>query len=327
MANAILEMSAISKSFPGVQALQDVSLTLERGETLALVGENGAGKSTLMKILGGVYGADSGEITVDGKAAAIHSPSDADKLGISLIHQEVNLVPTLTVTENIFLGKEMTRGAFAARRMDREKMRAQAEETLGRMGSSGINANALVSSLSAAKQQLVEIAKALRNQSRILIMDEPTSALTEQDAASLFKIIASLKKDGISIIYISHRLEEIEEIADRIIVLRDGKKITELDNSEHAVRKEEIVRYMVGRELTDFYPSGKECVTNQEALKVQNLSVNGLFENVSFTLHKGEILGFSGLIGAGRTEVAKTLIGEYKKSGGARHRAPPPHLI
>jgi ribose transport system ATP-binding protein len=306
-------MNNISKSFPGVKALSDVSVSLNQGEVLALVGENGAGKSTLMKILGGVYLPNEGEILIDGKRAVIHTPLDSQKLGINMIFQEVNLVPTLSIAENMFLGKEMTRGPL--RRIDRANMRTKSTEVLTRLGCGNLDTAALVKDLPVAKQQMVEIAKALMNESRIIVMDEPTSALTETEAKSLFSIIENLKSHNIAVIYISHRLEEVEQICDRIAVLRDGKLVTTLDNSKRSVKKEEMVKYMVGRDLTDFYPSGNAKI-GEEVLRIEGLTKKGMFETVSFTLHRGEILGLSGLIGAGRTELAKTIFGEYKKDSG-----------
>jgi ribose transport system ATP-binding protein len=316
MSNRILAMSHITKNFPGVTALQDVSIDLNTGEVLAIVGENGAGKSTLMKILGGVYLADKGTIDIDDSRVRIQGPLDSRKLGISIIFQEVNLVPTLSIAENMFLGKELTRGKFPVRHLDRKEMSRQAKAILGRLGHDSMDTFALVKDLAVAKQQLVEIAKALMNESRILVMDEPTSALTETEAHTLFTVIETLKKQHISIIYISHRLEEIQQICDRIIILRDGRYIATLDNSERNVEKDVIVKHMVGREITDFYPAGKAVISGEEALKVSGLNKKGLFDNISFTVYKGEIVGLSGLIGAGRTEVAKTLFGEYKKDGG-----------
>ena len=316
MSNRILAMSHITKNFPGVTALQDVSIDLNTGEVLAIVGENGAGKSTLMKILGGVYLADKGVIDIDGSTVHIQGPLDSRKLGISIIFQEVNLVPTLSIAENMFLGKELTRGKFPVRHLDRKEMGRQAKAVLGRLGHESMDTFALVKDLPVAKQQLVEIAKALMNESRILVMDEPTSALTETETHTLFTVIETLKKQHISIIYISHRLEEIQQICDRIIILRDGRYIATLDNSERNVEKDVIVKHMVGREITDFYPVGKAVIGDEEALKVSGLNKKELFDNISFTVYKGEIVGLSGLIGAGRTEVAKTLFGEYKKDGG-----------
>jgi ribose transport system ATP-binding protein len=306
-------MRNISKSFPGVRALSGVTVSLNKGEVLALVGENGAGKSTLMKILGGVYQADEGEIFIDGRKAEIRTPLDSQKSGISMIFQEVNLVPTLSIAENMFLGKELAGGVFG--RLDRNAMRKQSAEVLARLGCGNLNTAALVKDLTQAKQQMVEIAKSLMNRSRIIVMDEPTSSLTGSEAEALFGIIDTLKGQGIAVIYISHKLEEIERICDRIIILRDGKFVAELDNSKRDVEKAAIVRHMVGRDLTDFYPAGN-AVIGEEVLRVANLGLKGKFSGISFSLRRGEILGLSGLIGAGRTELAKTIFGEFKKDEG-----------
>jgi ribose transport system ATP-binding protein len=306
-------MKGISKTFPGVKALSGVTISLNKGEVLALVGENGAGKSTLMKILGGVYQATEGELFIDGQKAPIHTPLDSQKFGISMIFQEVNLVPTLSVAENMFLGKELARGILG--RLDRGTMRKKSAEVLARLDCGTLNTATLIKDLTLAKQQMVEIAKSLMNQSRIIVMDEPTSSLSGAETEALFNIITTLKAQGIAVIYISQKLEEIERICDRIIILRDGKFIAELDNSKRNVEKTLIVKHMVGRELTDFYPAGN-AVIGEEIFKVVNLSLKGKFNKVSFNLRRGEILGFSGLIGAGRTELAKTIFGEFKKDEG-----------
>jgi ribose transport system ATP-binding protein len=316
MPNDVLVMSDITKTFPGVTALEDVSINLVQGEVLALVGENGAGKSTLMKILGGVYRADKGIISIEGNKVEILDTLDSQKLGISIIFQEVNLVPTLSIAENIFLGKELTRGKIIFKYLNHEEMRKKSKKVLTRLESDSLDTSLWVQDLPVAKQQIVEIAKALMNESRILVMDEPTSALTDTETHALFTIIETLKNSGISIIYISHRLEEVEQICDRITILRDGKYITTLDNSKRNVKKDEIVKYMVGREIIDFYPAGNASILPDAALRVKNLSKKNLFTGVSFTIHKGEIVGLSGLIGAGRTEVAKTLFGEFEKDEG-----------
>jgi ribose transport system ATP-binding protein len=313
MPSEFLVMRNISKTFPGVRALSGVTISLNKGEVLALVGENGAGKSTLMKILGGVYQAGEGDIFIDGQEAAIHTPLDSRKYGISMIFQEVNLVPTLSIAENMFLGKELAGGILG--RLDRNTMRKKSAEVLARLDCGNLNTAALVKDITLAKQQMVEIAKSLMNQSRIIVMDEPTSSLTGAEAEALFSIINTLKEQGIAVIYISHKLEEIERISDRIIVLRDGKFIAELDNSKKNVEKNLIVKHMVGRDLTDFYPAGN-AIIGEEILKVVNLGLKGKFNRVSFNLRQGEILGFSGLIGAGRTELAKTIFGEFKKDEG-----------
>ena len=318
MHEIVLDMKGISKAFPGVQALDDVSFDLRKGEIHSLIGENGAGKSTLIKILGGVYSADQGRIAIDGKPVSITRPNEAISLGISIIYQEFNLVPTLSVAENIFLGKELQRGRARLSRLDRRKMYDEARKVLERLKLRDVDVTAPVGSISVAKQQLVEIAKALGNNSRILVMDEPTAVLTQNESEALFAVMELLRQEGIGIIFISHRLEEVQRLADRITVLRDGRRIVTLDNAHRDVDKDEIVRNMVGRQLTEYYPPRiAEMDPNAETvLEVENLSSEGLFENVSFSLKKGEILGFSGLIGAGRTEVGMTIFGACEKTGG-----------
>lgn len=318
MSDIRLKMQGISKAFPGVQALDDVSFDLRAGEIHSLVGENGAGKSTLIKILGGVYSADSGAIEIGGSAATIAMPHEAIGLGVSIIYQEFNLVPTLSIAENIFLGKEMCRGRGLSRRLNRREMYRAAEEVLARLNMQDMDVAQPVGSISVARQQLVEIAKALVNESSILVMDEPTAVLTERETQALYQVMNMLREQGIGIVFISHRLEEVQKMADRITVLRDGKKIVTLENARRDVEKDEIVRHMVGRELTDYYPPALagHRISDEVVLKVEELSAEGMFRDVSFQLRRGEILGFSGLIGAGRTEIAMTIFGAYAKTGG-----------
>jgi len=308
-------MSGISKSFSSVKALTNVSFDLIKGEVHALVGENGAGKSTLMKVLGGVYQFDEGKILLDGKPIVIISPADALALGINIIYQEFNLAATLSAAENIYLGKELKKGGKLAR-LDREAMFAGAHEVMGRLGMDDLDVRQSVGELSVARRQLVEIGKALLNDSRILVMDEPTAVLTERETQALFNVIETLKSQGISIIYISHRLEEVQKIADRITVLRDGRFIITIDNGARSVEKDEIVSHMVGRSLNDYYPASNLTAGEEIVLRVENLSKRGMFNNISFSLLKGEILGLSGLVGAGRTELAKTIFGEYRADSG-----------
>lgn len=316
MGETVLDMRGISKRFPGVQALDHVDFSVLRGEVHALVGENGAGKSTLIKVLGGVYSADEGEILIEGASQKISTPLDAIQKGVSIIYQEFNLVPTLSVGENIFLGKEITRQKGALAAINRKEIFRRSREVLSKLHMEDIDVSMPVGRLSIAKQQLVEIAKALENHSKILVMDEPTAVLTEKETQALFEIVRQLASQGIAIIFVSHRLNEIQEICDRITVLRDGKYITTLDNHNRDVQKDEIVRHMVGRELVDYYPAAKNAVGEEVVLSVSNLSKAGMFHDVSFSLKKGEILGFSGLIGAGRTELAMTLFGVYQKDSG-----------
>ncbi|SHM94974.1 sugar ABC transporter ATP-binding protein [Gracilibacillus kekensis] len=297
----ILEMKGIIKKFGNVVAINEVDFQLNEGEVHALVGENGAGKSTLMKIIAGVYQPDSGEIFVQGKKAAISSPSESQKLGISIIHQELNLIPYLTVSENIFLGREPKNLGF----VDYKKMKRNTLELIKQFDLD-LNPKALVKDLSIGEQQVVEILKALSLKPDILIMDEPTAVLTEKETSKLFELMQLLKKRNVSIIYISHRLPELKIICDKFTVLRDGKwvKTAEIqDFTEH-----DIANLMVGRELEDMYPSVPANI-GKEILRVEGLTQSGHFNNINFSLKQGEILGFSGLIGAGRSELANAIFG------------------
>jgi len=303
----LLEMQSITKRFPGVLALDSVSFDLKMGEIHALIGENGAGKSTLMKVLGGVYQPEEGQILLEGEPVEFTSPRDALARSISVIYQEFNLVPTLSVAHNIFLGKELIgKGRIAA---DRRLMEREASKTMARLGMKGLDCSRLVRDLSIATQQLVEIAKAVYNDAKILVMDEPTAVLSPNETALLFTLMRDLQREGFSIIYISHRLSEVLDLADRITVLRDGKFVTTLDNHSHRVGERDLIRHMVGRDLQDIYPPREHVNVNETILEVKQLSKKGLFEDVSFSLARGEILGFSGLIGAGRSEVMKAIFG------------------
>lgn len=300
----LLEMRNISKAFPGVQALSNVSIDLHHGEVVALVGENGAGKSTLMKILTGIYRADEGEIFLNGKKVNVTSTKKATELGISMIHQELNLMKDLTIAENIFIGRE-PKGFLNLFIKDAElnRMTKQLFDQL----SIDLDAKTKVEQLTIAKQQLVEIAKALSFESKILIMDEPTTALTETEIDVLFEIIENLKKNGVGIIYISHRMDELKRISDRIIIMRDGEFVDTLRTSETDIKQ--VIHLMVGREV---YIESKPNIAqeNQDTvLELKNVSTNSHIKNISFTLRKGEILGFAGLMGAGRTEVANAIFG------------------
>jgi ribose transport system ATP-binding protein len=301
-------MNQISKNFPGVKALDNVSFSVKAGEVHALVGENGAGKSTLMKILGGMFLPDKGYIEIEGKKTAIRSPIESTKHKIGIIYQEFNLVPSLRIYENMFLGKE-PKSVFGT--IDRSKMRKDAQRIIDSLGFQSLNSNLMVSELSVAQQQIVEISKALINQSQVVVMDEPTAVLTDKESEILFEIINKLKAQGVATIYISHRLEEIISISDRITVLRDGKFVTELDNCNKDVQKETIVKHMVGRELNAYFPEREPYCQREIVLEVQQLGKEGMYEDINFQLHKGEILGFFGLVGAGRTEVMKSIFGEF----------------
>ena len=315
----ILEMTHITKTFPGVRALDDVCFDLNKGEVHALVGENGAGKSTLIKILGGVYLQDSGAITVNGREARIRNPHDSKEYGIGVIYQEFNLVPTLSIAENIFLGKEITHNKVLEL-MDRSAMEQKSGEILKSLGLDSVSTRTPIDRLSVAQQQLVEIGKAMFNDINILVMDEPTAVLTEKETEYLFGIVERLKTQGVSIIYISHRLEEVQRISDRITVLRDGKSITTMMNGERAVSRESIINHMVGRDLADYFPARRVPVGDGSVLEVKNLSQGNLFRDINFTLRKGEILGFAGLIGAGRSELMKTIYGALKGTAGETGR-------
>ncbi len=310
MSDLVLEMIGISKRFPGVMALNDVSLSLRAGEVHCLVGENGAGKSTLMKILAGAQPADAGEIRIGGETVNIHSPHHAQQLGVSMIYQEFNLSPFLSVAENIFLGREPRLGKSPF--INWRKMHDDARAILDRIKMS-LDVRKPVNELSVAQQQMVEIAKALSFNAKIIVMDEPSATLTDHELRALFDLIHGLKRDGIGLIYISHRLEEIFEIGDCCTVMRDGQYIATKLVSE--LTREEIIRMMVGRELKDEFPR-EAFEAGPERLRVQGLSRKGAFDDVSFTVHQGEILGITGLVGAGRTEVARAIFGADRLDAG-----------
>jgi ribose transport system ATP-binding protein len=306
--NHLLEMNGITKTYPGVKALKSVNLTIGQGEVHALVGENGAGKSTLMKILAGAESRDSGEIKVNGNPVTIESPQHAQNLGISIIYQEFNLVPQLGAAENIFLGREPTFCGF----INYRKEFADARAILENLGVD-LDVSQPVSTLSIAQQQMVEIAKALSVQSKIIAMDEPSATLTDHELKNLFRLIRALKEQGVSVIYISHRLEEIFEICDRLTVMRDGEWIASENVCD--LNRERIIEMMVGRKITDEYP--KEVFSpGNELLKVEHLS-GGIVRDVSFSVHQGEIVALTGLVGAGRTETARMIFGaDPTQSGG-----------
>ncbi len=298
-----LTMTNIRKEFPGVLALDNVSLTVLPGEVHALLGENGAGKSTLMKILAGAQPKDSGEILLYGQTAHIDSPQKAMSLGVSIIYQEFNLVPYLTVGENIYLGRE-PRAAIPAF-VDFKKLYADAQQVMDKLKVK-IDVRAPVHTLSVAQQQMVEIGKATSRQSKIIVMDEPSATLTDHELQSLFTLIRQLRSEGVSIIYISHRLEEVFEVCDRATIMRDGRWIAteEVKN----LTREDIIRLMVGRELKDAIPK-VAATPGEPALSVKNLCRDGILDNISFTVRKGEVLGIAGLVGAGRTETARAIFG------------------
>ena len=300
---AILRMNGIVKRYPGVLALDKVDFDLRAGEVHALVGENGAGKSTLMKVLSGAIPMDAGEIYLDGQNMEILSPHHAQQLGISMIYQEFNLSPYLSVAENIFLGREPLRRWVAF--IDWSRMYSDARDILARINVS-LDVRRPVNELSVAEQQMVEIGKALSFNAKILVMDEPSATLTEHELTSLFNLIRSLKQQGIGIIYISHRIEELFEIGDRVTVMRDGKRIDTTNVRD--VDKEQIIRMMVGRKITAEFPKQK-FERGPEILKVDNLNRAGVLKNISFSVHRGEIVGITGLVGAGRTELVRAVFG------------------
>ncbi|MFP3584812.1 sugar ABC transporter ATP-binding protein [Paraburkholderia sp. SIMBA_055] len=300
----LISLKKLSKSFPGVRALHDVQFELMAGEVHALMGENGAGKSTLMKILAGVYTRDSGEILVGGEPAEFLSPRDAQAAGVGIIHQELQLMNHLTVAQNIFIGRE-PRGRLGLF-LDEDKLNIAAREILSRMHVN-LDPRAMVGELTVASQQMVEIAKALSFDSRVLIMDEPTSALNDAEIAELFRIIRELKARGVGIVYISHKMDELKQIADRVTVLRDGEYVATVDAANTTV--EAIIGMMVGRTLSDATPAARDAAQGETALEVRHLNAGPLVRDVSFTLRQGEILGFAGLMGAGRTEVARAVFG------------------
>lgn len=300
--STLLEMRSIRKQYPGVLALDDVSFELHSGEVHCLLGENGAGKSTLIKVLSGAISKDSGEILVEGETVQLGSASDAQQLGIGIIHQEFKLVPELMVAENILLGNEPVRKSLPF--IDFERMHASARAALAQLGEE-IDTRSLVSALPIAQRQLVEIAKALSRKVRILAMDEPSAALTEKELQNLFAVIRRLKSEGVGIIYISHRLEEIFEIGDRVTILRDGKWIHTCPIKE--VDRAGLIRYMVGRELENEFPT-VSLQQGEELLRVEHLDA-GMLHDINLVLHRGEILGLAGLVGAGRTELARVIFG------------------
>ncbi len=300
----ILQLRGITKSFPGVRALDGVDFDLREGEVHVLLGENGAGKSTLMKVLAGVYLPDSGEILLHGKPVSIRNPRDAERLGISIIHQEFNLLPWRSVAANIFLGREPVKGGVAAL-VDFEFMRRESEKILHTLGL-GIDPDTLVKDLGVAQKQMVEVAKALAIDSRILIMDEPTATLTSREIDHLFRKIRELTSRGVSIVYISHRLDEISRIGHRVTVLRDGKYVGTVPVQEATVDR--VVPMMVGRKIEQLYQ--RTCrKPGEEALSVKGLTRKGRFYDCSLTVRCGEIVGLAGLVGAGRTELARAIFG------------------
>ena len=306
--NVILRMKHISKKFPGVYALKNIDFDLRAGEVHALLGENGAGKSTLIKVLGGIYHAEEGEIEIEGNPVQINSVQDAEKNGIAIIHQELVLVPYMNVAENIYLGREPGKGIVA----DRAQMVKDAQKILDELGMD-IDAKTLVKDLPIAKQQMVEITKAVSENSKILVMDEPTSSISDKEVENLFGIMRDLTKKGVGIIYISHKMSELEEICDRVTVMRDGEYVGTKVVKE--TNKDELIAMMVGRTLTNYYVRDYQ-EPGEEVLAVKHLTDGDRVKDVSFEVRKGEIVGFAGLVGAGRSETMQALFGLGRETKG-----------
>lgn len=308
MADYILELQHISKSFPGVKALDDVSVSIERGSVHALVGENGAGKSTLIKVLAGIYHPEQGEVFLDGVKTKFRTPYDSQQKGISVVHQEFKMSESLSVAENVFLGNLMYKG----RLVDWKGMRRRADEMLRELGVP-MDVELAVETLSVAQKQMVEICKAINRHCKVLIMDEPSATLTEKEQALMFNTVRRLKQDGVTIIYISHRLEEIFDLCDNVTVLRDGMHIKTVPVA--SVTRDELVSMMVGRTVAKEYPhAGSEV--GEVVLEARNICRKGVLHDISFKLHRGEVLGIAGLVGAGRTELARAVLGIDKMDSG-----------
>ena len=307
----ILEMKNISKSFPGVKALDSVNFNLKPGEIHALIGENGAGKSTLIKCLGGQHTPSEGEIYINGEKVDIVNAKISKDKGIGVTYQEFNLVPGFTIAENIYLGREYRKGGM----IDRAGMFRDADEVLKSLGQEHISSKRRVFELSTSQQQMIEISKAVSTNSRIIVFDEPTAVLTQKETLLLFEIIAKLKADGVGIIYISHRLDEVLELSDRITGLRDGKITSTIDNTPE-VTKDDLVAMMVGRKLDAYYPERAITPSDEVVFEAKDFNLKGTFKDVNMKLHKGEILGICGLVGAGRTETMKSIFGVLPHDSG-----------
>jgi rhamnose transport system ATP-binding protein len=310
MAEHILELTHITKTFPGVRALDDVHFDLKPGEIHALIGENGAGKSTLIKVITGVYQPDAGEIRIDGQPVQIHGPSDSQRLGIAAIYQHVTCYPDLSVTENIFIGHETI--SDVTRKIAWKELHRRAGELLGRLDAD-FDPRSIMGGLSVAQQQIVEIAKALSANARIIIMDEPTAPLTSRESEDLYRITEGLRDKGASIIFISHRMEDMYRLASRVTVFRDSRYVGTWRLDE--ITREQIIMAMVGREITQFFPK-RSVKIGEEIFRVEGLSRTGYFKDVSFSLRRGEILAMTGLIGAGRTEVCEAIYGVTRADSG-----------
>lgn len=306
----VVSMEHITKSFPGVKALDDVRLHLKPGEVMALLGENGAGKSTLMKILSGVYTRDSGDMRVFGKKIEVDfNTKKAQDLGIAIIHQELNMCQHLSVAANMFLGREIVKNG----KLDKQEMDRQAVEQLTKLGITDLNPESIVGELTMGRQQMVEIAKALLIHAKVLVMDEPSSSLSNAEITEMFRIVHELKAMGTAIVYISHRLQELHHIVDSITIMRDGKYITEGKFADFTM--EQIIANMVGREITNQFPRDS-VPKGKKILEVKNLNAGRMVRNISFDVYEGEVLGFSGLVGAGRTETMRAIFGADPKESG-----------
>lgn len=310
MGDVILTMKGIDKSFPGVHALKEVNLELRKGEVHALMGENGAGKSTLMKVLTGIYAKDKGTITFEGKEVEFKTPKEAQTAGIVIVHQELNMMNHLTVAQNIFIGRESMNGKM----INDRKMNEEAAK-LFKLLNIDIDPKETMGRLTVGRQQMCEIAKAISTDAKVIVFDEPTAALTDAEITELFKIIEDLRKKNIGIIYISHRMDEIKRITDRVTVMRDGEYVGTVVTKD--TTKDDIINMMVGRVIYEDPKTESNVPKNAPVvLKVEHLNAGKMVRDVSFELHKGEILGFSGLMGAGRTETARALFGADKKDSG-----------
>lgn len=304
----ILYMKNIYKEFPGVVALKNITFKVRRGTIHALVGENGAGKSTLMKILSGIHQPERGEIYLEGKLTTMSDPQNAIAQGISMVYQELNIIPDMTIAENLFLGKEPRKHGY----IDKKRIVAEAKQQFKKFDLQ-FDANAPIKELSIANAQMVEIVRALSRNAKIIVFDEPTSSITEKEAEKLFEFIEQMKKNGLTIIYISHKMEEISRLADEITIIRDGETIDSRAKGEITI--DEIIMKMVGRKVEEYYPE-KKAKSGEVVLRVENLCRDGVFKNVSFEARAGEILGFAGLIGAGRTEVMSCIFGMMSYDSG-----------
>lgn len=305
---ALLEMQGISKRFGGTQALDGVDFSVDRGEVVGLLGENGAGKSTLIKILAGVHRMDRGAIFIDGKPVTIHTPQDAQRLGIAVIHQELNLTPNQTVAENVFLHHPQRMHGILGKIgiLDHRRRERETAELLAQLGITGLDLRRKVGELSVAFQQLTEIAKALALDARLIVMDEPTSALPDEEVEHLFDIIRRLRERGLGVVFVSHRLNEVRVICDRVVVLRDGKHAGALPISEATDAR--LITMMVGRPINNLYPK-RPTIPGDIVLEVQGLTRRGIIEDISFRIRAGEVVGLAGLVGSGRTEVARAIFG------------------